>query len=111
MLRWFAKRKKKVKRVVLENASENDKLTSPSIEKEIVDVVAEETTKAIVNDLVDQLFAILIDESTDISDKEQMVVILRYVNKYGSIVKQFFSIVHVTTIIIEFNTKSGCFPR
>lgn len=95
------KEKKKVKRVVLENASENDKLTSPSIEKEIVDVVAEKTTKAIVNDLGDQLFAILIDESTDIYEKEQMVVILRYVNKYGSIVKQFFSIVHVTTITIE----------
>jgi len=90
-----------VKRVVLENAPKNDKLTSPSIQMEIVDVVAAETTKAIIDNLGDQLFAILIDESRDISDKEQMVVILRYVNKYGSIVKQFFSIGHGTATTVE----------
>jgi hypothetical protein len=95
MLRWYADKKKKVKRVVLENAPENDKMSSPSIQKEIVNASSLETTKAIIDDLGDELFAILVDESRDISDSEQMAVVLRYVNKHGSIVERFLGIVHV----------------
>jgi len=56
-----------------------------------------ETTKVIIEDLGDELFDILVDESRDVSDKEQMVVVMRYVNEYGSIIEQFLGIVHVTT--------------
>ncbi|MCI05503.1 zinc finger MYM-type protein 1-like, partial [Trifolium medium] len=92
---WYADRKKKVRQVVLENAPENDKVVCPAIQKKIVNAVSLETTKAIVNDLGDELFAILVDKSRDISNKEQMVVVLRYVNKYGSIVERFWGVVHV----------------
>lgn len=34
------------------------------------------TTKAIINDLGDELFSILIEESMDISNKEKMIVVL-----------------------------------
>ncbi|XP_024634822.2 zinc finger MYM-type protein 1-like [Medicago truncatula] len=97
LLRWFAKRKNKVKRVVLENAPENDKMTCPSIQKEFVSAISLETTKAIIEDLGDELFDILVDESRDVSNKEQMAIVLRYVNKYGCIVERFLGIVHVTT--------------
>jgi hypothetical protein len=72
-------------------------MTCPSIQKEFVNVVSLETTKAITEDLRDELFAILVDETRDVSDKEQMVFVLRYVNKYGCIVERFLGIVHVTT--------------
>ncbi|XP_058725322.1 uncharacterized protein LOC131596620 [Vicia villosa] len=95
MLRWYADKKKKVRRVVLENAPENLKLNSPTIQKYIIHVASLESKKAIINDLGDELFSILVDESKDISDKEEMANILRYVNKYGSIVERFLGIAHV----------------
>ncbi|XP_058733557.1 uncharacterized protein LOC131605187 [Vicia villosa] len=97
MLRWYADKKKKVRRVVLENAPKNLKMTSPSIQRDIIKAAALETTKAIINDLGDELFSILVDESRDISDKEQMAVVLRYVNKDGIIVERFLGIAHVKT--------------
>ncbi|XP_029150698.1 uncharacterized protein [Arachis hypogaea] len=55
----------------------NLKLRAFSIQKDIVRAAASETTKAIVNDLGDELFAVLVDEARDISIKEQMSVCLR----------------------------------
>ncbi|PNX59718.1 zinc finger MYM-type protein 1-like, partial [Trifolium pratense] len=95
MLRWYAGRKKKVRQVVLENAPDNDKVICPAIQTDIVNAASLETTRAILNDLGDEFFAILVDESRDISNKEQMAVVLRYVNKYGSIVERFLGVVHV----------------
>ncbi|KAF8388536.1 hypothetical protein HHK36_027211 [Tetracentron sinense] len=57
---------------------------------------ATETTNAIINEVGDSLFSILIDESRDISIKEQMVVVLRYVDKRGYVIERFLCIVHVT---------------
>ena len=56
-----------------------------------------ETAKVIIDDLGDELFDILVDESRDVSDNEQIVVVIRYVKRYGSIVERFLGIVHVTT--------------
>ena len=42
-----------------------------------------ETTNAIIKDLDNGFFSILVDESRDISMKEQMAVILLYVDKKG----------------------------
>ncbi|KAL5160757.1 Zinc finger MYM-type protein 1 [Glycine soja] len=58
----------------------------------------QETTNAIITDLRDELFAIIVDEARDISNKEQMAIALRYVNKKGSIVERFFGMVHVKDI-------------
>ncbi|KAH1234100.1 hypothetical protein GmHk_09G026391 [Glycine max] len=49
----------------------------------------QETTNVIITDLGDELFAIIVDEARDISNKEQMTIALRYVNKKGSIVEHF----------------------
>ncbi|KAG5589478.1 hypothetical protein H5410_039992 [Solanum commersonii] len=45
-----------------------------------------ETTKAIIEDLGGDYFGILVDESKDVSHKEQMALILRYVNKSGMVI-------------------------
>ena len=49
----------------------------------------------IIQDIGDKLFSILIDESKDISSKEQMSIVLRYVDK-GCVIERFVGIVHVT---------------
>ncbi|XP_019264501.1 PREDICTED: zinc finger MYM-type protein 1-like [Nicotiana attenuata] len=67
----------------------------PSVQKDIVRSCAKETLKAIVKDLNGDYIGILVDESKDVSHKEQMVLVLRYVNKEGKVIERFLSIVHV----------------
>lgn len=81
---------------VWKNFHGNLKLTSPKIQKDIFRVAASATTQTILDDLEDNLFSILIDESQNISMKEQMVVALCYVNKKGQVIKLFFCVVHVS---------------
>ena len=45
----------------------------------------------------DSLFSILVDESRDVSMKEQMAIIVRYVNNNGHVVEYFMGIEHVTS--------------
>ena len=42
-------------------------------------------------------FSILVDESRNISVKEQMAIVLRYVNKKWIIIERFLGIVHVAS--------------
>ncbi|XP_058726984.1 uncharacterized protein LOC131598392 [Vicia villosa] len=81
--------------MILKNARGNLKLMSPSIQKDIVTAAACETTKVIVDSVRDDFFSILIDESRDTSTKEQMSVVLRYVDKKGSVIERFLGLVHV----------------
>ncbi|XP_016476984.2 uncharacterized protein LOC107798493 [Nicotiana tabacum] len=55
----------------------------------------EETAKAIIEDLNGNFFGILVDESKDVSHKEQMALVLRYVNKEGELIERFLGLVHV----------------
>ncbi|XP_015087144.1 zinc finger MYM-type protein 1-like [Solanum pennellii] len=71
-------------------------MCSPFIQKDIVDSCANETIKSILEDLDGDYFGILVDESKDISHKEQMTLVLRYVNKEGEVIERFVGIVHVS---------------
>ena len=62
-----------------------------------MNAIARETSKVIIKDLDNGFFSILVDESRDILVKEQMTLILRYVNKEGIIIKRFLGIVHVAS--------------
>nr|XP_009799704.1 PREDICTED: zinc finger MYM-type protein 1-like [Nicotiana sylvestris]XP_016458743.1 PREDICTED: zinc finger MYM-type protein 1-like [Nicotiana tabacum]XP_016458744.1 PREDICTED: zinc finger MYM-type protein 1-like [Nicotiana tabacum] len=95
LLKWYADRKEDVKNVVLEKAPKNNTMTSPDIQKDIVNSCAKETVKAIIEDLNGDLFGILVDESKDVSHKEQMALVLRYVNKEGELIERFLGLVHV----------------
>ncbi|XP_075665939.1 uncharacterized protein LOC142635702 [Castanea sativa] len=64
----------------------------------MVNAIVHETSKAIIEDLGNGFFSILVDESCDISVKEQMALVLRYVNKQGIIIEWFLGIVHVASI-------------
>ena len=65
-------------------------MTAPTIQKDIVSAAAMETISVIISDLGDALFSILIDEARDISIKEQMAVVIRYVDKKGQVIERFF---------------------
>ena len=70
-------------------------MTSPDIQKDIVCAAATKTRNAIVNDIENEYFSILVDESQDVSTKEQMAVVLRYVDKKGHVIERFLKILHV----------------
>ena len=60
------------KKSILLNAPKNNKLTSHDIQVDIASACAIETTKAIVEDIGDDCFSVLVDESRYVSTKEQM---------------------------------------
>ena len=86
---------------VLQKVSKNCKLTHHEIQKDIVNAITRETSKAIIKDHDNGFFSILVDESCDISVKEQMAFVLYYLEKKKLIIiERFLSIVHVASTII-----------
>ncbi|GKB48907.1 zinc finger MYM-type protein 1-like protein, partial [Tanacetum coccineum] len=74
---------KAIRAVTLENAPKNCTLTSSQIQKDVVDYFAKEIVKSICLEVGTDVFSLLVDESSDVSKKEQMAIVLRYVDKYG----------------------------
>ncbi|XP_031262014.1 zinc finger MYM-type protein 1-like [Pistacia vera] len=109
LLHFLAQDNEHFKSVVLKNALGNLKLLAPVIQKDIVNVTANETTKAIISDLRDDIFSVLIDESRDLSIKAQMAIAIRYVDKKGHVLERFLGIVHVsdtTTVSLKMALES-----
>jgi hypothetical protein len=95
LLKFLAGNSDEVNKYVLNNAPGNCTLTSPKIQKQIIHCCAIETRKKIIEELGDEPFAILADESSDISHKEQLAVCLRFVDKLGRPCEHFIGVVHV----------------
>ncbi|KAL5567879.1 hypothetical protein UlMin_024454 [Ulmus minor] len=74
LLNFLADHNEEVRVVVLKNAPKNLRLTSPKIQKDIVNAF---------------------DKSRDVSIKEQTVVMFRYVNKKGYVIESFIGIEYV----------------
>ncbi|XP_059456615.1 uncharacterized protein LOC132186648 [Corylus avellana] len=71
------------------------KYTSHTIQKEILHVIASKVRNKIREDIGDSKFCIIVDEARDESKREQMAIVLRFVDKDGFIQERFFDIVHV----------------
>ncbi|XP_042016322.1 zinc finger MYM-type protein 1-like [Salvia splendens] len=96
LLKWLRTHNEVVSKVPLENAPRNCQLISPTIQKDIINCCAKETTKQIVDKLGVDYFAILAEESSDVSQKEQLSLCLRYVQrKTGLVVERFIGLAHV----------------
>ncbi|XP_047265901.1 uncharacterized protein LOC124897223 [Capsicum annuum] len=70
-------------------------MTSHDIHKDIVIACKIETINSIIEDLNGDYFPLLVDESKDVSLKEQMVVCIRYVDKKRLVIEAFIGLVHV----------------
>ena len=89
ILLFLANHNQGIKDVVLDKYPGNLKIIVYDIQEDIVCVAAKETTNIILNDLGREFFAILIDKFHNLLFKEEMVVILHYVNVNGCVTKRF----------------------
>lgn len=62
----------------------------------MVRAVALETTQDIISELGDAPFSLLVDDSCDNSMKEQMAIVIHYVDMHGCVIERFLAIEHVT---------------
>ncbi|XP_076959209.1 uncharacterized protein LOC143635209 [Bidens hawaiensis] len=76
-------------------AKKNNTLTAPSIQKEIIDCFVKEVTKKLCEEFKDDVFGLLVDESSDVSQKEQMTIVMRYVDKRGVVKESLIGVAHV----------------
>jgi hypothetical protein len=95
MVKLLAEYDDEVKAVVLSNAPGNAKYTSPTIQKEVLDIMAAKVQRLICDEIGEAKFCLVVDESRDESRKEQMALVVRFVDKDGFIRERFLDIAHV----------------
>ncbi|XP_034215524.1 zinc finger MYM-type protein 1-like [Prunus dulcis] len=96
LLQFLADHDEKVCADVFENALGNLKHIAPKIQKDLVNSCAAETIDASISDMDNAFFSILVDESCDVSIREQMAVVLCYVNKKGQVIERFVGVQYVS---------------
>ncbi|KAL7606700.1 hypothetical protein Lser_V15G16169 [Lactuca serriola] len=79
----------------LENAPKNNQLISPKIQKELVQCFAQELLLSIREVIGQDVFALLVDEFSDVSKMEQMAIVLRYADSLGFVKERFIRLVRV----------------
>ncbi|XP_042443142.1 zinc finger MYM-type protein 1-like [Zingiber officinale] len=95
LLKFQAHLNDEIAKVVLHNAPQNAKYTSPQIQKEILHILANKVRTMIQDELGDAKFCIPVDEAQDESKKEKMTLIFIFVNNSGFLVERFFEILSV----------------
>ena len=96
MIKYTQNQNESVRKVTLQNAPGNNQMVSPKIQKDICHCFAQEILKSILAEIGDDVFALLVDESSDVSKKEQMAVVLRFVDDTCGLIKErFVGLVHV----------------
>jgi len=94
LLQLLADGNDKVKEAI-SKAPKNNKMIAPEIQKDIAECFAEIIVKSVIEEIDGDVFCILVDESADVSGKEQMAIVLRYVDKLGEIKERLIAVVHV----------------
>ena len=90
MIKLQVKVNQEIAGIVLENSPQNAKYTSSRIQKELLNILANRVRANIREEVEDAKFCILVDEAVDESNKEQMTIILRYVDSKGFVREHFF---------------------
>ncbi|XP_058772250.1 uncharacterized protein LOC131646122 [Vicia villosa] len=96
LLKILASYNDEIAKVVLENAPQNCKCTSHQIQKELLKILSSRVKKSIREKIGDSKFCIVVHEARDESKKEQMALVLRFVNKNGIEIPDLND-VHLTT--------------
>jgi hypothetical protein len=89
MVDWY-KDKVDIVKDAYDKGSKNYQMLSPDIQKDLANACAEEVTAIIMDEIRGRKFSVLIDESRDVSIKEQMTVILRLVLHNCNFVHRFY---------------------
>ena len=100
MLKLLAEFCPDVQAVVLGNAPQVCKYTSHEIQNEILSIYAMKVREHIRAEIGDSKYSILVDETCDVSKREQMALVFRFVDKDGYSQERFFHLIHVA------NTKA-----
>ncbi|XP_026415855.1 zinc finger MYM-type protein 1-like [Papaver somniferum] len=95
MIRYSDTLNEKVKEVFLDNAPRNATYTSPTIQKEILNIISNKVKNEICEDIGNRKYCILVDECKNASNKEKMVLVLRFVDSNGYVQERFFDIQRV----------------
>ncbi|XP_022852174.1 zinc finger MYM-type protein 1-like [Olea europaea var. sylvestris] len=83
LIYWYVAICEEVKDIVFSNIPGNEQLISQKIQKDLVNYCIVEATRAIMKEIRDFLFSILVDEFHENSVRKQMTVVLRFVDKSG----------------------------
>ena len=86
---------KDIVEVVLENTMGNAKYTSSDIQKELLNVIVNRVWQKIREEIGDAKFCILVNKAQDESKKEQMAIIMRFLDCDGFDRERFFEVVNV----------------
>ena len=89
---------------VLDEASwvETHKYLSPEIINEMIELMAHKALRSLISNLVSQRwFSLLADETRDVSNREQVVVTLRWVSEEYEICEDFFGLIQVDCTTAE----------
>ncbi|XP_042460160.1 zinc finger MYM-type protein 1-like [Zingiber officinale] len=86
---------KEIGDIILDRAAKNAKYISPSIQQEILKIIADLMRIKIRDEVGDAKFCILVDEAVDESHRSQMAIVLRYVDCDGFVRERFFELVGV----------------
>ncbi|XP_074265303.1 uncharacterized protein LOC141587733 [Silene latifolia] len=79
----------------IENPDYNAKYVASSIQKEILQIISAKVRNHIREEIGESKFCIIVDEARDEARREQMAIVLRFVDKNGSIREQFLQLVRV----------------
>jgi hypothetical protein len=96
LLKLLAANSEEVNKYVLKNAPRNITLISHRIQSQIIQWCALQIRKQITEERGDDHYAILADDSSDVSHKEQLALCLRFVDKLGRPCEHFLAVVHVS---------------
>ncbi|XP_022544232.2 zinc finger MYM-type protein 1-like [Brassica napus] len=95
LVKYTAEQNEVVSKVVLENAPKNNQMVFHKIQTDIAHCFAEEVIESIIKEVGHEVFCLLVDESADVSDKEQMAIVFRFVDTLAIVKERFLGLVHV----------------
>ena len=93
MIKLMGRMNVDIENVVLDNAPHNAIYTSPLVQKDVLHILASRVRSNIRDEVGTSKFCILVDEAKDTSNKEQMGIVLRFVDVHGVLRERFFDIV------------------
>ncbi|KAK9714489.1 hypothetical protein RND81_06G098300 [Saponaria officinalis] len=90
---------------VIDNAPRNTKYIYPKIQKQIANILGNKVRTMIRIKVGDSKFSVLVDEALDVSNKDKMTIILRFVDSGGLIREMFFKVISVGNTCSQYDLQ------